>query len=540
MQTPRWTRLLGSDALLRFSLLAVIAAYAQTVNFGFVYDDFALIVANPWLQSWAGLKSIFTQHSGAYLDMVVPARHYRPMYLAWLWAVRHLLGSAPGWFHVAAVLTHIAAVCLAYQLARMLLQDSTSAAMVALLFAVHPTKVETIAWIAGAAEPLQAVFLFAALIAYIRSRQRWSWLALSAACFAAALLTKETSVVFPAIVVAYEFTIARTPQQRTAWRPLAVRLTVLVLVLAAFVMVRTSILHGAGDTAVPKSLLRVVFTAPLACWLLIRQVMLPYGLSEFYPLLVVTRFSVVQVLLPGLALVIAALLYWRWARGIPVLKFAAAWVALTLLPVIGEFSWIQLHDRHLYLPSFGIALMLVFLLQRAAAWLHLRSPHAPAIAALAIAAVLAGITASEARIWGSEIAVCERAVAVAPGNFEALLLLADTYTASGAPDKAAATLQTALQRYPHSAKVNGALAHHYYTRRQYAAARPYLERALANGGDNDTRSTALFELAMLEENEGQREVAERHLREAIRLAPHIPGYERALATLLETPTHPNP
>jgi len=44
MQSPRWSRLLGSDALLRFSLIAVIAAYAQTVNFGFVYDDFGLTI----------------------------------------------------------------------------------------------------------------------------------------------------------------------------------------------------------------------------------------------------------------------------------------------------------------------------------------------------------------------------------------------------------------------------------------------------------------------------------------------------------------
>ncbi|HEX9119713.1 MAG TPA: tetratricopeptide repeat protein [Terriglobales bacterium] len=81
-----------------------------------------------------------------------------------------------------------------------------------------------------------------------------------------------------------------------------------------------------------------------------------------------------------------------------------------------------------------------------------------------------------------------------------------------------------------------ALAHHYYTLRRYDAARPYLECVLAIGGDNDTRSTALYELAVLEQTEGKREAAEQHLREAIRLAPHIAGYQRALATLLRAPT----
>jgi protein O-mannosyl-transferase len=539
MQTSK--RPFSSDALLRFSFLAVIAAYAQTINFGFVYDDFPEIAANPWLQSWSGLRLIFTQHSAAFLDTAVPARHYRPLYLAWLWAVQHLLGSAPGWFHLAAVLTHIAAVCLAYQLARKLLQDSLTAAIAALLFALHPAKVETIAWISGATEPLQAVFLFAALIAYIYARARPSWLPISAACFAAALLTKETSIVFPAIVIAYEATIARKPG--TSWRPAALRLATLLLVLAAFLVLRTAILHGAGDTAVPQSPARVLFTAPLACWLLLRQLLLPYGLSAFYPILTVAKFSVIYFLLPAVGLIVLAVLYWRWARGVPVLQFPAAWFLLTLLPVVGEFSWVQLHDRHLYLPSFGFALMLALLLQQAAAWARIRSPHIPAVAALIIGAVLAIVSASEARIWGSELAVCERAVAVAPANFDALILLADTYTASGSPEKAAATLQAAVQRYPRSAKANAALGHHYYALHQYDVARPYLERVVSIGGDNDTRSTALYELAMLEGVEGKRDAAERHLREAVRLAPHIPGYGRALAKLLQSaapavPRHP--
>jgi tetratricopeptide (TPR) repeat protein len=118
-------------------------------------------------------------------------------------------------------------------------------------------------------------------------------------------------------------------------------------------------------------------------------------------------------------------------------------------------------------------------------------------------------------------------------------LLADTYDFYGSPDKAVTTLQTALRYYPQSATFNGALAHHYYSRRQYDAARPYLERVIAIGGNDDTRSTALYELAVLEQSDGRRDAAEQHLREAVRLAPHIPGYERALAKLLQTPPPPS-
>lgn len=529
LRRPRFSE---SDTLLRFSLLAVIAAYAQTIRFGFVYDDFGLITLNPWLQSWSGLKLIFTQHSSAYLDIYMPARHYRPIYLAWLWMVQNVLGPAPGWFHLAAVLTHVTAVLLAYQLAKVLLQDENGAAIAALFFAVHPCKVESVAWISGASEAVQAVLVFATLLAYVRARTvfgpRWPWLVLSASCFAAALLTKETSLVVPFIVIAYEVWIAGNQEARAARRFLPV--AVFVAVVAAYIVLRTAVLHGAGDTAIPRSFARVLFTAPLAFWLFVRQIVFPYRLSAFYPLLDITHFSMAYVFLPAAALLIAAVLYWRWSRHSPVLKFAAAWFALTLLPVVGEFSWIQLHDRHLYLPSFGIALMVAVGLRRLAAWAGWPE-HAPAIAAVILAVVAAVISARETRVWDNELSVFERAYSVAPGNPDAVTTLADAYAAAGAPDKAAATLQAAVQRYPKSVLLNSALARQFYSRGDYESARPYLMRVVSMGADNNIRSTALYELGMIEWKDGNRELAQQHVREAIRLAPHIDGYHRVLATM---------
>ena len=199
----RW---LHREAPLRVAFYSLLAVYLQTVTFDFVYDDHVAILLNPWLDSWSGLKHIFTGQLWGFSDAFIPARHYRPMYLAWLWLVQHLFTQAPGWFHLCALFTHLLAVYLAYRFARALLHDDLAAAIAAACFAIHPTKVEGVAWITAATEPLQAIFVFAALLTYLRSRESKQhaapWTLASFLFCLAALMTKETAVVLPAIMVA--------------------------------------------------------------------------------------------------------------------------------------------------------------------------------------------------------------------------------------------------------------------------------------------------------------------------------------------------
>lgn len=151
-------RVLGSELLLQFAFFSSLAIYLQTISFSFVYDDFAIIVLNPWLASWHGLTQMFLHHSWAFTDVPQPARHYRPVFLVWLWVVQHVFSPSPGWYHLCSIFTHLLAVYLAYRLAKVLLKDQLGAAIAVLLFAVHPTKVEGVSWIAAATEPLMAVF----------------------------------------------------------------------------------------------------------------------------------------------------------------------------------------------------------------------------------------------------------------------------------------------------------------------------------------------------------------------------------------------
>lgn len=538
---PLWDRLLSADTILRLMFVLVFAAFLQTLTFELVYDDFTLITMNPWLQSVSGLKQIFTHHSWAFADGYVPARHYRPMFLVWLWLVQNVFGASPAWFHLCAIFTHLAAGWLAYRFAlRLFSGDTTSAALVALLFALHPTKAETVGWIAAVTESLLAVFMLAGFLAYLNIRRNvrpYLWMAVFLICFAGALLTKETAVFLPVLIVAYELLLAPAQGGRLRFAKLASYLALSALVLALFLVARAAALRGIGDSAIPPSLSSAFFTAPLALCLLIRQMVWPIGLSALYPTVVVPHFSWKYFFAPALAIALMAILFWLWARKSPLLKFAAAWFLIPLIPVIGEFNWVQLHDRHLYLPSFGIAIMAIVLVKQIKWPKNLNHARANVGLVIIISIALAVLSAREVRIWESSVSVFTRAVQVAPTNLEAIEQLAETYYTTGNPERAFEILRDGLTVLPTSPRLTYALAHDLYQSGRYAEARPYYEKLFTLRFDPVAFPSGHFDLGMIELKNGNHTEAEEQLKQAVELAPGVVGYQRALARLQARPAN---
>jgi 4-amino-4-deoxy-L-arabinose transferase-like glycosyltransferase len=527
-------RLLGSTSLLRFTLLSSFAIYLQTINFDFVYDDFSMIVLNRWMSSWRGLTQMFLHHSWAFSDIEMPARHYRPMFLVWLWAVQHVFSPSPGWYHLCSLFTHLLAIYLAYRVAKALLKERLGAAIAVLLFAVHPTKVESVSWIAAATEPLMAVFFFAAILAYIRAREgarlHWVWMVVSFLCAVAALLTKETAVVLPGIILAYELFVADSGESKPHLLQMAAMVSPYVLADALWFFARLVVLHGAGSDDFPVSIRSTLLTSPIAIWLYIRQLFWPVHLSALYPETMVHQFTVTGTLIPLAGLLVLGIAYWKWSRRDAVLKFAAVWLLLTLAPVIAGFAWIQLHDRHLYLPSFAVALMAAVAIRQVRWPASANHDQIQVAATLAIALVLTAISANEARVWQTELTLFTRAASVAPTSAEAIDMLAQAQSNNGQPQLALATLSRALQLQPNSPRLTFSLASRYFGVGDYGSARPLLER-LAKSGSPDYRATALYDLSVIELGQNHPDSAIALLKKAIDAAPHVAGYRRALNNL---------
>src|SRR5271165_4510766 len=146
--------------------IAIIAAavFISTLSFEFVYDDYAQIVETKQLNSWHMLPHYFTGHVWAWKTPGKAGPYYRPMFMVWLLLNQSLFGDAAEWWHFTNVLMHVLVTLLIYAIVLQLARDRWTAAFAALLFAVHPVHIESVAWVSGITDPLMAALLLGAFL----------------------------------------------------------------------------------------------------------------------------------------------------------------------------------------------------------------------------------------------------------------------------------------------------------------------------------------------------------------------------------------
>ena len=208
------TALLRNNIGLLALLFVSFLVYVPSLSGDFVVDDIPIIRDNPYIRDSSHLASFFSTGLGANSaleDNSSPI--YRPLVLVVISLGHGLWGNNPAGYHLALLLLHLANALLVYVLIRKLAAGSAMAATVgAAMFALHPTRVESVAWLSGINDPLVVFFLLAALLAhqtFAGSQKKWRYLALSLFCFQLALWSKEVAIFFPLVVVAHDLIYRR-------------------------------------------------------------------------------------------------------------------------------------------------------------------------------------------------------------------------------------------------------------------------------------------------------------------------------------------
>jgi protein O-mannosyl-transferase len=202
------------SALLCICLLIVTAmVFAPAIDHKFIgWDDQAEIYFNPDFNpvTWQHLCENFT-HTQNGLTVWMPLT-----YFVWggIAAMSHQapdkqnISLDPTLFHAACLVFHLFAVALCFLVLRRLLKQDIPAILGAALFALHPLQVEPVAWASGMYTVLSGAFSLAAIYTWLRSAdanktlRRWIWFAASTLLFIAAMLTKPSAIVLPAIIAA--------------------------------------------------------------------------------------------------------------------------------------------------------------------------------------------------------------------------------------------------------------------------------------------------------------------------------------------------
>ena len=193
---------MNNRTIILLLLLLTLSVYANSLTGEFVWDDDFLILENPSIMSFTHVWTYFV------LDLYQSySNYYRPIQALSNAVDFALWGANPFGFHLTNVLLHMAVIALYFGIVNFITGDRRVASVAAALFAVHPAHVAVVAYIAGRADTLCALFMLLSLIFFYRhftaSRKDGSraQYILSLAFFILALMSKEIAVIFPAVIL---------------------------------------------------------------------------------------------------------------------------------------------------------------------------------------------------------------------------------------------------------------------------------------------------------------------------------------------------
>ncbi|GJM26137.1 MAG: O-GlcNAc transferase [Phycisphaerae bacterium] len=401
--------------------IAVItfAAFASGLSGEFVnWDDDANIVFNEGIRGLDGthVEWMFTTFHGG---------HYQP--LAWLsLAVDHAVwGLNPFGFHLTNLLLHCLASVLFFDVALMLLlrgfkSDEPSdhrllqrAAMVAaLLFAIHPLRVESVSWVTERRDVLSGVFVMLTVLGYLKfaaSSRGYGWLVFSWIAFGLTLMTKASAVPLPLVLLAIdEFPLRRLG---TSMSILTSRLAEKTPYISCSIAASVLAIKAQAAAEAWQPIARFDLISRLAtffygiCWYPMKF-LVPTKLCALYPIperaqLLGWTFVLSATVAVGGAIAVLVL-----RRKFPALLIAAIAYALLLGPVSGVAQSGEqfVADRYGYLPLLPIAILAAAALHRVVRKAK-REPSRETFAKLArvsMAAYLVGLfflTMAQATVW---------------------------------------------------------------------------------------------------------------------------------------------
>lgn len=368
------------SSLLRLSILIAllcVLVYANSLFNGFVYDDWDLVVRNPWLQ-----KGPFSDafRSGYWESTRGGSFYYRPVVSISYWIDHEIWGLNPLGYHLRNVALHVAASILVLLLGVRWLGSRAGAFAAAALFAVHPVHTQSVTWIAGRTDLLATVFFLLALLLMQKGVERVSGLpgvtddsASSArggtaafvlaglAALALALLSKEMAVTFPAVLALHALHVSR----RKGGAALAVWLAPAagaILVTGAWLALRVLLVGSAvgfaddphawwhPEDGTASRLLAV----PLILAFYLRRILFPWWLGFESGIEPVSSVASPMVWVAAAGVVLLIVLGWRLRRRNAAVPFGIAWGLTTLLPVVNLHPVFESAMEHFaYLPSVG-------------------------------------------------------------------------------------------------------------------------------------------------------------------------------------------
>ena len=432
-------------------------------------DDWPVVAKNPHLTDSKNVQAYFT--SGVWNNTGIPDDEddylYRPIFLTTLFLAYQMFGTEPLGYHLLNLSLHIGNTLLVFFLLILILKTEADSItlidsrfhgndvsnnrgnvsssennastnrqsglplFVALVFAVHPVHSESISWIAAITDPLVTLFILGSFITFLlhRENQKKRFLITSLGLFALGLLSKETAVMLPFIIITW-LTLEKTSSllEKRNLITLGLYFTLLIIYFA----LRKNALGNTialNNINLDGFIILFSFAAEY-----IKLLFVPWPMNYYYAIphdgILQTWGAVVSLLI--IAGIIYAIIKQQSQRKL--ILFSLFWIGLTLLPSLS----LAFHEspgfsvRFLYLPSAGLAILLLALLTAPFEKHKTASITSGAI----LLAVFSVITIMANQIWKNELTFFTHAQQVTPKHAGPVSGFAMYYERNKQDDKA--------------------------------------------------------------------------------------------------------
>ena len=450
------------------ALLALAAIpFLPALSADFVWDDYALIVNNPLLRSFADIGAIFSRPF-----LATAPNAYHPLTTLSYLVDYQVWRLNPIGYHTTNLTLHLVATLLLFTVAVQLLRRRDMAFAATAVFAAHPVHVQSVAWIAGRSQLLAtclALFAFLAYTYYVQSaagnsgaRRRtlaYYWLAVLA--FTLGLFAHAAVAGLVVLLPLYELTLARQRLSihRQGWRLLLPYAGFvgggILYLLARWWALGYQLAPGLEVAAWPACL----YTVPLWAVRAVELLMLPVRSQPYYPVALLGTPLRLDVVTATAALAVVIALAVRARTVSPVAAFAAWWSLLTLAPALNfiPLPVPQFAERNLYLPSAGIAIVVGYgaisamTAARGRRWVR-------ALVAVAFAGIIGrGIYVSRQRaLWyRDQVTLFTQIVRTQPQSALAHFNLAGAYLTGGEAEAAIKEYRRAIRLRPTATAYHG-------------------------------------------------------------------------------------
>lgn len=505
---------------LSIALIIVLGSivYSNSVNGKFIWDDQYLVKDNPYIKNWINIVKIFTVNMGsATTDMSIS---YRPLQTFTFMIDYSLWELNTKGYHLMNILLHILVALAFWWLTNILFKDKLLSLFAGVLFIVHPIHTEAIAYISGRSDPLATLFILLCLIFYIKyldlnSKSTYTLMILSCAL---SLLSKESSLVIPILLLVYHFTFKRRIKFNTFAPLLCIAL--LYFVLRFRVLKSMPIFISSFDIAFNN--LPGFFVATLNY---IRLLFLPFNLhmeygNEFF------QFSDYRVI-TGMFITLSLLIYaFKLRNRNQILTFSVLWFFLALLPVSNIFAPLTFYmsEHYLYLPSMGFFIIIAYGLSYI---YKIRKNRVFAISiVMSLLIVSSYATLKQNNYWQDPISFYEKTLKYAPNSLRINNNLGFTYNELREYQKAIKPLKKVIEIDPNYIPAYINLGNTYFNIGKIEEAISLYNKAIKI---NPHSANPHYNLGIVYDHLNNRKEAIKAYKRAIKVVPHYVKAHNKLA-----------